>query len=149
MEELLKKLGIEFAKHIANTANGKYRNEKTRQNSYDTITSMMDHLTKDHSIICRAIEGGRECHMATVTSQFYDLSSSRADKSRMYMIIGTDGVVIQVLGYDFTQEIKIFVRHPGGTTSYESYDPSLALTLVEKQSRIELSSADMEKFING
>ena len=133
VEELIKKLGIGFARYIAKVEYRKLDSEKTKQDFYNKIKYLMDNLARDKSIQCRPFPGIEDCSMAMTTSQVYDSDRSGTGISRVYTTVGTDGVVIKVLGYDVLQKIKIFVRYPTGSTSYEDHDSSMSMTLIEKK----------------
>jgi hypothetical protein len=148
VEELLKKLGFGFAKHIKKMGYSKHSNEKKRRDSHAAIKSLMDNITQDRSIVCWASQNVPGCPMVTVARQSFDPFSARAATSHAYTIVGTDGVVVKVLAYDVMKNIKIFVQHPNGDTSYEQHDSSWTMTVIEARAR-HPHSAEEIMFING
>jgi hypothetical protein len=134
---LLKKLGLALAKFIIIGEYKRIKNENKRQADYGDFMHLMGKIAELRSVRCKTDELSPECPMAMVINQMYNPdprgTTSGTDTFRMFTIIGSDGQVINVQGFDLSQMIKITVRHTDGKMDVEDIDPSEAMKRIRRE----------------
>ena len=135
LEEIFKKLGEEFLKFIGEKEYERIKDENKRQRDYGAFISLMDDVAKKRLVTCKTGELSRDCPMATVYSQYYQegRTTDGTAPMRMFSIIGSDGQIINVQGFDLTQTINVTVVHKDGTSDLERIDPSEAIKRIRRE----------------
>jgi hypothetical protein len=106
--------------------------ENDRWRAYCNFIKIMDLAAKQRRAECAADELSDTCPMATTISQFYQPGRTTDGTAplRMYTIIGDDGEVINIQGFDLTQLIRITVMHKNGRAMSENVSPEDALKVL-------------------
>jgi hypothetical protein len=137
MEWILKKLGGYFGKTVTIDEYNRITNENKRERDYHDLIRLMDGAAKKRSVTCKPDELSQECPMAMVIDQMYDPDPRRTTSGtaayRMFTIIGSDGQIINLQGYDLSQNVKITVRHTDGKMDLEEVDPSEAMKRIRRE----------------
>ena len=135
MEWLLKKLAIEFVKAIGVGEYKRIKEENKRARDYGDFIHLMDDVAKKRLITCKSDELSGDCPMTTVISQFYQdgRTTSGTAPLRIFTVIGSDGQIINIQGFDLSQTIKVTVRHTNGKMDLETVDPVEAMKRIRRE----------------
>jgi hypothetical protein len=103
--------------------------ENDRQRAYGNFIKIMDAAAKQRRGACTPDELSDTCPMALTIAQYYQEGRTTDGTAplRMYTIIGDDGEVINIQGFDLMQTIKITVMHKNGRVLSENLSPQDAM----------------------
>jgi hypothetical protein len=109
-------------------AEGEYRRivaENDRQRAYGHFIKIMDDVAKQRQLTCGANDLSDACPMSSIISQYYQKgrTSDGTAPLRLYTVIGADGEVVNVQGFDLSQTVLITVTHKNGTNHAEYVSP--------------------------
>jgi hypothetical protein len=106
--------------------------ENDLQRAYGNFIKVMDAVAKERRGECKSDELSDTCPMAFTIAQFYQKgrTSDGTAALRGYTVIGDDGEVIQVQGYDLMQTIVITVIHNNGRVLREKVSPQDAMKML-------------------
>jgi hypothetical protein len=132
---ILRTLAIGLGKAITLGEYRRIRNENQRQSEYGILMILMSEIAKKRLTTCKPDELSRDCPMAFVIQQYYQegRTSSGTAPLRIFTIVGLDGEIINIQGFDLSQRVKITVKHTNGQMDYEEVDPSDALKRIERE----------------
>jgi hypothetical protein len=135
LQWLLGKLGIWLAKAITVGEYERIKNENQRARDYSAFIRVMEEIAKKRLVACKSDELSRDCPMAFVITDYYQdgRTSSGTAPLRLFTIIGSDGQIINVQGFDLTETIKVTVRHTNGKMDFEVVDPSEAMKRIRRE----------------
>jgi len=111
---------------------GEYRRivaENNRQRAYGEFIKIMDAAAAQRRGACAPNELSDTCPMSFTIAQFQQQgrTSDGTAPLRMYTIIGDDGEVVSIQGFDLMQTIKITVMHKNGHVISENVSPQEAM----------------------
>jgi hypothetical protein len=103
--------------------------ENDRQRAYGHFIAIMDAVAKERRGACKSNELSDTCPMATTIQQYYQTGRTTDGTAplRIYTVIGDDGEVINVQGFDLSQRVMITVIHKNGRNLVETVSPQDAL----------------------
>ena len=132
---LLRTLAIGIGKAMTIGEYERIRNENKRASEYGIFILLMNEIANKRLVRCKPDELSIDCPMVTVFNQFYQdgRTASGTAPLRIYTIIGSDGQMINVQGFDLSQTVKVTVRHTTGKMDAEDVDPSDALKRIERE----------------
>jgi hypothetical protein len=135
LEWLLKKIAIGFAKAVAGGEYERIKEENKRARDYGAFIHLMDEVSKQRLVACKPDELSEGCPMASVISHYHQEGNTSDGTAplRMYTIIGSDGQIINVQGFDLKQTIKVTVRHTNGRMDLEQVDPTDAMKRIRRE----------------
>jgi len=122
-------------KVLLSIGEGEYRRivaENDRQRAYGLFIGIMDAVAKQRVGASKPNELSETCPMATTISQFYQTGRTTDGTAplRMYTVIGADGEVINVQGFDLSQMVKVTVMHKNGMILVEDVSPQDAIKMM-------------------
>jgi hypothetical protein len=106
--------------------------ENELQRAYSEFFGIMAAVGKARRYECKSDELSTSCPMAMIIPQYFQ-SGRNSDGTaplRMYTIIGDDGEVVNIQGFDLSQRIMITVRHVNGKSISENVSPKEAMLLM-------------------
>ena len=137
---VLKWLGNKLAVNVVtkvmlSIGEGEYRRivaENDRQRAYGIFIGIMDAVAKQRTGACKSSELSETCPTATTIQQFYQQGRTTDGTAplRIYSVIGADGEVINVQGFDLSQVVKVTVMHKNGTSLVEDVSPQDAIKMM-------------------
>ena len=133
---LLRAIAIGIGKAITLGEYERIRDENKRASEYAIFILLMNEIVKKRLITCKPDELSRDCPIAVVFDQFYQdggRTTSGTAPLRIFTIIGSDGQIINIQGFDLSQKVKVTVRHTDGKMDLEDVDPSDALKRIERE----------------
>ena len=106
--------------------------ENDRQRAYGNFIKIMDDVAKLRRGECSTNQLSETCPIAFTDPQYYQpgRTSDGTAALRMYTIIGADGEVINIQGFDLTQTIKLTVMHRNNTSLSENMSPQDAMKAI-------------------
>ena len=108
--------------------------ENDRYRAYFNFIKIMNAAAKQRRGECAPNELSDTCPMATTIDQFYQSGGPRSTDGtgawRLYTIIGDDGEVINIQGFDLTMSIRVTVMHKNGRAQCETIGPEDALKVL-------------------
>ena len=107
--------------------------ENDRYRAYFNFIKIMDLAAKQRRGECAPNELSDTCPMATTISQFWQSGGRNIDGTaplRIYTIIGDDGEVINIQGFDLTMSIRVTVMHNNGRAQCKTIGPEDALKVL-------------------
>jgi hypothetical protein len=101
---------------------------------YDRIKKE-NKLASDYQILIAVLNKITPGGSATVIPDYYQRgrTSDGTAPLRIFTIVGLDGQIINIQGFDLMQTVKVTVRHTNGTYDVETVDPSDALKRIERE----------------
>jgi hypothetical protein len=95
----------------------------------------MEGVAKKRLVECKRDELSSDCPMATVIDHYHQegKTSDGTAPLRMFTIVGSDGQIINVQGFDLSHTIKITVRHTNGVMDLEQVDPTDAMKRIRRE----------------
>jgi len=133
---LLRAIAIGIGKAITLGEYERIRDENKRASEYAIFILLMKEIAKKRLTTCKPDELSRDCPIAVVFDQFYQdggRTTSGTAPLRIFTIIGSDGQIINIQGFDLSQKVKVTVRHTTGKMDSEDVDPSDALKRIERE----------------
>jgi hypothetical protein len=106
--------------------------ENDLRRAYEKFIHIMDAIAKERRGACKADELTESCPISATFSQFYQSGRTTDGTAamRLYTMIGDDGEVIQIQGYDLMPRLNITVVHKNGRVINEDVSPRDALMLL-------------------
>jgi hypothetical protein len=103
--------------------------ENDRQRAYGKFIKIMDAAAQQRRGACAPNELSDTCPIAVTIAQFHQQGRTTDGTAplRMYTIIGDDGEVVNIQGFDLSQTIKITVMHNNGRMHSEDLSPQDAI----------------------
>jgi hypothetical protein len=132
---VIRTLATQLAKTVTLGEYDRIKNENKRARDYGDFIQLMEGIAKTRLPSCTVDEITRDCPSSSVISQYYQegRTSDGTAPLRIYTIIGSDGQVINVQGFDLSQTIMFTVRHTSGTFDYERLDPTEAMKRIRRE----------------
>lgn len=132
---LIRTIAIGVGKAITLGEYKRIKNENKRQGEYGIFIALLNELAKKRLVTCKADELSKDCPMAFMIPQHYQPGKTTDGTAplRIFTIIGLDGQIINIQGFDLKQTVRITVRHTNGKTDMEDVDPSDALKRIERE----------------
>ena len=133
---LLRAIAIGIGKAITLGEYERIRDENKRASEYAIFILLMNEIVKKRLITCKPDELSRDCPIAVVFDQFYQdggRTTSGTAPLRIFTIIGSDGQIINIQGFDLSQKVKVTVQHTNGKIDFEEIDPAEALKRIEME----------------
>jgi hypothetical protein len=137
---VLKWLGNKLAVNVVtkvmlSIGEGEYRRivaENDRQRAYGLFIGIMDAVAKQRIGACKSDEISETCPTATTIQQYYQKGRTTDGTAplRMYTVIGADGEVINVQGFDLSQTVRVTVMHKNGRHLVEDVSPQDAIKMM-------------------
>jgi len=126
---LLKNLGSYLLKTITVGEYKRIVKENDRARSYDALIRLLQAIAKQRLVACRPDELSRNCPLSFVIDHYYQdgRTSSGTAPLRSFTIMGSDGQIMNIQGFDLSQTVRISVRHANGKVDLEQIDPSEAI----------------------
>ena len=114
---------------------GEYRRiiaENDRQRAYGVFIGIMDAVAKQRIGTCKSGELSETCPTAVTIAQYWQPGRTTDGSAalRIYTVIGADGQVINVQGFDLSQTVRVTVMHKNGTTLVEDVSPQDAIKMM-------------------
>jgi hypothetical protein len=138
MEWLLKKLALGLLKAITVDEYKRIKAENKRADDYGDFIHLMEAVAKQRLVACRPDELSTECPTASVIDQYYQdgRTTSGTAPLRIFTVIGSDGQIINIQGFDLSQTVTVTVRHKNGKMDLEKVDPSEAMKRIRREAGI-------------
>lgn len=135
MEWILKKLAFGLIKAITVDQYKTIKAENKLKRDYDAFIAVLQNVAKQRLVTCRVDEITRECPSASLIEHYYQdgKTSSGTAPLRIFTIIGSDGQIINIQGFDLTETVLITVRHTDGKMDYEKIDPVEAMKRLKRE----------------
>jgi hypothetical protein len=137
---VLKWLGNKLAVNVVtkvmlSIGEGEYRRivaENDRQRAYGLFIGIMDAVAKQRIGACKSDEISETCPMAFTIPQYYQKGRTTDGTAplRIYTVIGADGEVINVQGFDLSQMVKVTVMHKNDRHLVENVSPQDAIKMM-------------------
>ena len=107
--------------------------ENDRERAYGNFIKIMDAAAKQRRGECARDELSDTCPMASTIAHFYQPGRTTDGTAplRIYTIIGDDGEVINIQGFDLTQLIRITVMQKNGRAQCENVNPEDAMKVLK------------------
>src|SRR5262249_53609369 len=115
---LLRTIAVGIAKSITLGEYNRIKNENKTASDYQILIALLNKIAT-----------------AFVIPQYYQpgRTSDGTAPLRIYTIVGLDGQIINIQGFDLMQTVKITVRHTNGTFDQETIDPSDAVKRIGRE----------------
>jgi hypothetical protein len=132
---VLRTIAIGVGKAITLGEYERIRKENRRASTYRIFIILMSEVAKKRLVTCKADELSKDCPMAIVIEQYYQEGKTTNGTSplRIFTIVGSDGQIINIQGFDLMQTVTVTVRHTDGKMDIEKVDPSDALKRIERE----------------
>ena len=132
---LLRTVGVALAKALVIGEYNRIKAENKRARDYGILIHLMEDVAKKRLVACKPDELSEDCPMATVINQYYQdgRTTSGTAALRIFTIVGSDGQVINVQGFDLSQTIGVTIRHTNGKMDHEQVDPSEAMNWIRRE----------------
>lgn len=106
--------------------------ENELQRAYGRFFEIMAAIGQERRYDCKSDELSPSCPTVLIIPQFQQTgrTSDGTAPFRMYTIVGDDGEIVNIQGFDLTQRISIWVTHKNGHTVGEDVSPKDAMLLM-------------------
>lgn len=132
---ILRTLAIGIGKAITLGEYDRIKNENRRQSDYGILVILLNDVAGRRLVRCAPNELSRGCPFATVYEQYSQegRTSSGTAPLRVYVIMGSDGQIINIQCFDLMQTVHVWVTHTDGASDHEEVDPKEALKRLERE----------------
>jgi len=135
MEWLLKKLGLELAKEITFGEYKRIKEENRKSSEYREFIRLLEKIAETRSGECKRYEFSKECPQTAVIWDYtQEGKTSRGTAPlRIFTIMGSDGQIINIQGFDLSETVKYTVRHTNGKMDLEELDAAEAMKRIRRE----------------
>ena len=133
---ILRTIAIGIGKAITFGEYDRIRNENKRASEYAIFILLMKEIAKKRLATCKPDELSRDCPIAVVFDQFYQdggRTTSGTAPLRIFTIVGSDGQIINIQGFDLSETVKYTVRHTNGKMDLEELDAAEAMKRIRRE----------------
>jgi hypothetical protein len=135
---ILRTIAVGAGKALTLGEYNRIKQENKLKSDYHILIAVLNEIASKRAVTCKVDETSRDCPISYVIPHYHQPGRTTDGTAplRIFTLMGTDGQIINIQGFDLMQTVKVTVRHTNGTFDVETVDPSDALKRIEREAGI-------------